>query len=342
MAYTAGLEIGERIGSGHFGQVHRAIDRAHGEVAVKVLGRTPEMTDEQWEVFKANHVGEAQHLSQAEHRHVAKVHYVVDGDGGNSVVICMAFCPGGSLEIPYERGPMPLPDVKRAATQVLHGLGALHRRGMLHRDIKPANILIDAEGVAQLGDFGLVTDDLLLGYGSQVGYSDHIAYEVWHEAGTSARSDIWALGMTLFRLLHGKDWYGEAERPRDVVRHGGFADTLVWLPHIPKDWRRFLRKMLADDTDKRSQNTQQVLNGLAPLTTEPAWQTTVTDKLVSWERTREDRRVKSEWERISARKHRWRAWSEPIGPGRDRTLAGSGGIVGRRDAERGLCEFLTR
>jgi serine/threonine protein kinase len=83
---------------------------------------------------------------------------------------------------------MALPGVKRTAKQVLHGLGALHHRGMIHRDIKPANILIDAQGVAQLGDFGLVTDDLVLGYGSQAGYSDHIAYEVWHGAGTSAKT----------------------------------------------------------------------------------------------------------------------------------------------------------
>lgn len=339
--YTSTLEIGEKIGNGHFGQVHRAQDRAHGNVAVKVLKRGATMNDEQWALYKEGHLGEAQNLSKAEHRNVAKVHYVVEGDGGDSVVICMAFCPGGSLQDQFETGPMTLPDVKRVATQVTHGLGALHRRGMLHRDIKPANILIDAQGVAQLGDFGLVTDDLLLGYGSQAGYSDHIAHEVWNGGGTSAKTDIWALGMTIYRLLHGECWYNEAERPAEVVRGGGFVDTLRWLPHIPKDWRRCVRKMLVDDPAKRYQDAQQVLNGLAPLSVDPAWTISVRSEVINWERIRGDRRLRAEWERISERKHRWRAWSEPLADGRERTFAGSDGVVGRRDAESGLRKFLT-
>lgn len=338
--YTSRLDIGDELGNGHFGQVHRAQDQAHGEVAVKVLTRGETMTDAQWAVYKEGHLEEAQNLSKAEHRNVAKVHYVVEGDGGDSVVICMAFCPGGSLQDQFEAGPMALPDVKRVATQVTHGLGALHQRGMLHRDIKPANILVDAQGVAQLGDFGLVTDDLLLGYGSQAGYSDHIAYEVWNGSGTSAKSDIWALGMTLYRLIHGQSWYEEGERPADIVADGGFVETLRWLPHVPKDWRRFIRKMLVDDPAKRYQNAQQVLNGIAPLTVDPAWQASVSPEVVAWERTKGNRRLRAEWERISARKHRWRAWSEPIGNGRERTFADSGGVVGRRDAEAGLRDFL--
>ncbi len=286
------------------------------------------------------HLGEAQNLARAEHRNVVKVHYVVEGDGGNSVLICMAFCPGGSLQDYFEADPMPLPDVKRVATQVLHGLAALHHRGMLHRDIKPANILIDAQGVAQLGDFGLVTDDLILGYGSQAGYSDHIAYEVWHGSGTSAKSDIWALGMTLYRLLHGETWYSDGARPRSEVKGGGFANGLRWLPHVPSDWRRVVRKMLADDSAKRYQNAQQALNGIASLCVEPAWQAEVTPNLVEWHMTKGKRKLRAEWERLSERKHRWRAWSEPIGRGQKRSLGGSDGKIGRHDAEAGLRNFL--
>lgn len=338
--YTSGLKVGKKIGNGHFGQVHEAVDPAHGDVAVKILRRGVTLNDAQWANYKDEHLGEAKNLSRAEHRNVVKVHYVVEGDGGDSVAICMAFCPGGSLQDQFERSPMPLPGVKRVATQVLHGLGALHQRGMIHRDIKPANILIDAQGVAQLGDFGLVTDDLVLGYGSQAGYSDHIAYEVWHGAGTSAKTDVWALGMTLYRLLHGEIWYKESPDPRDVIRDGGFADSLHWLPHVPKDWRRVIRKMLADDPAKRYQSAQQVLNGVASLSIEPAWETDVTPNLIEWNRVKGQRRLRAEWERLSDRKHRWRAWSEPLGRGRDRNFGGSDGIVGRRQAESNLRDFL--
>ncbi|MCD1622904.1 serine/threonine-protein kinase [Citromicrobium bathyomarinum] len=338
--FTSGVKVGRKIGNGHFGQVHEALDPAHGDVAVKILRRGVTLDDANWANYKEFHLGEAKRLSRAEHRNVVKVHYVVEGDGGDSVAICMAFCPGGSLQEQFERGPMTLSEVKRVGTQVLHGLGALHQRGMLHRDIKPANILIDADAVAQLGDFGLVTDDLVLGYGSQAGYSDHIAYEVWNGVGTSAKSDIWALGMTLYRLLHGKTWYDESPDPRDLVRHGGFADTLRWLPHVPKDWRRVIRKMLADDTAKRFQSAQQALNGIAPLSVEPAWETKVADDLIEWQRTKGQRRLRVEWKRLSARKHEWRAWSEPLKLGRDRSLGQSKGIVGRHKAETDLRDFL--
>jgi len=338
--YTSGLKVGKKIGNGHFGQVHEAVDPAHGEVAVKVLQRAAWMTDAQWATYKSEHLGEAQNLSRAEHRNVVKVHSVVEGDSGDSVVICMAFCPGGSLQDHFETGPTSLPAVKKVATQVLHGLGALHQRGMIHRDIKPANILIDGKGVAQLGDFGLVTDDLVFGYASDAGYLDHLAYEVWQGSGTSVRSDIWAVGMTIYRLLHGKAWYDEAARPQDLVKDGNYADKLKWLPHIPKDWRRVIRKMLVDDPARRYQNVQQALNGVAPLCVEPAWDVTVGHDRIEWRRISGSRRILAEWERISDRKHRWRVWSEPVGSGRSRTLGGSTALTSRRDAEEGLRELL--
>jgi serine/threonine-protein kinase len=227
---------------------------------------------------------------------------------------------------------MTLPAVRKAGTEVLMGLNALHSRQMLHRDIKPGNLLIDAVGVAQIGDFGLVTDDHILGYGSQAGYSDHIAYEVWQGAGTSARSDIWAFGMTLYRLLHGKAWYEEAPAPQMVTPHGGLADSLKWLPHVPKSWRRVIRKMLNDDPAARYQTGGQALEALSRLPVTPVWAVTVTAHLVRWEQSLKTRRIVVEWKRYSQRKHEWSVWSEPLGNGRKMTLGGSGEIISGRQA----------
>jgi serine/threonine-protein kinase len=211
---------------------------------------------------------------------------------------------------------------------------------MLHRDIKPANILLDAQGVARLGDFGLVTDELVLGYGSQAGYFDHIAYEVWQGSGTSVKSDLWALGMTLYRLIHGKSWYEESRSPREVVRDGGFAKSLQWLPHVPKAWRREIRKMLCDNPTDRHQNAHQVLKGIADLEVEPEWTVEVSADEIKWQQRKTKRQVNVIWERISKRKHKWRAWSEPLGPGRSKSLAGSDGEVGKREALSGLQKFF--
>lgn len=276
------LLLHEKLGHGHFGTVYRGMDSVHGQVAVKVLTRRPEYNDQQWNRFKRGFLSEAQTLSKASHRNVVQVHHITEMPDGDSIYLCMAYCPGGSLQRLFELGPMTLSAVRKAGTEVLMGLGALHARGMLHRDIKPGNILIDAAGVSQLGDFGLVTDDLLLGYGSIAGYSDHIAIEVWRNNLTSAKSDIWALGMTLFRLLHGKSWYEQAPCPRDIIQAGGFAGTLRWLPHIPKIWRRVIRKMMADDTAARYQSCSQALGALSRLPVSPEWTTIVAPELICW------------------------------------------------------------
>lgn len=212
------------------------------------------------------------------------------------------------------------------------GLAALHARKMLHRDLKPGNILIDAAGVAQIGDFGLVTDKLLLGYASQAGYNDHIAHEVWLGKGTSIKSDVWAFGMTLYRLIHGKLWYEESVEPKAIIKNGGFADTLKWLPHVPKAWRRVIRKMMNDDTASRYQTAGQALGGLSRLPVSPIWSVSVAPDVVRWEQTAKARRIVVEWRRHSPRKHEWTAWSEPLGKGRKMTLGGSGGVVGSRQA----------
>jgi eukaryotic-like serine/threonine-protein kinase len=326
------LDVGAKLGNGHFGEVFLGIDGVHGKVAVKVLARKPTQNGAEWLRFKAGFLAEAQHLSKARHRNVVQVYHIEELPDGESIRFCMAYCPGGSLQQNFDVGPMSLLAVRKVATEVSLGLDALHARAMLHRDIKPGNILIDGAGVAQLGDFGLVTDDLIMGYGSQAGYTDHIAYEVWLGNGTSVKTDIWAFGMTLFRLLHGKVWYEEGSSPRDIVCDGGFADTLHWLPHIPRAWRRTIRKMLNDDPNLRYQSAGQVLNALSTLPT-PNWSTSVTPNLIRWEQASTERRKIVEWSRLSPRKHEWKAWSEPIGKaGRKMSLGGSCGIIPKAQA----------
>ena len=116
-------------------------------------------------------------------------------------------------------------------------LGGSPRTRTTHRDIKPANILLNSRATTFIGDFGLVTDRNRFRIRREAGYYDHLAYEIWHGKGTSVRSDVWAFGATLFRLLHGKQWYEEMPSPKNVIGYGGFADGLKWLPHIPKKWR---------------------------------------------------------------------------------------------------------
>jgi serine/threonine-protein kinase len=333
------LKIGKRLGSGSFGTVYLGEDEAHGTVAVKKLARKSHWPDPVWDAWRARYLAEAKSLSKAADDHVVKVHHVVGSDDGETVYICMAFCPGGSLQSAFENGPLPLPAVRNFGTDVLMGLAALHARGMLHRDIKPANILLDAQNRALIGDFGLVTDDIVFGYASDAGYYDHWAYEVWHGKGTSERTDIWAVGATLYRLLHAQLWYEESPDPKGLVKHGGFADGLKWLPHIPRKWRRVIRQMMEDNSKKRYQTANQALSALSRLPISPAWETTVGSDMVRWTMISGNRLRVVEWKRVP-RHHEWMAWSEPLGKGQKKKLGGSGGTVSASKAASQLEKFL--
>lgn len=336
----SGLELFQPIGRGHFGEVWLGRDDVHGQVAVKVFTRTADETDAEWERRREGLLAEAQRLSRAQHANVVGVYHLVRAADGRSVQMCMEFCSGGSLQGPFDRGPMPIDAVREIGMQITLGLQSLHARGMLHRDIKPANILIDDHGVAMLGDFGLVTDEIILGYASRVGYVDHLAYEVIKGEGTSVQSDIWALGMTLYRLLHGKAWYEASPPPGERIGAGGFARSLSWLPHIPKKWRRAIRAMLADSRDARPRSAEQVFQLLGDLPVEPAWSCTVNPRLIEWRRRAGTRMQIVEWQVHSAKRHEWSAVSEPVGAGRSRRLDGSDGEVGRTAAVAGLEAFF--
>lgn len=324
-ALRSNLRLFAEIGRGFFGTVHLGEDDVHGQVAVKVLERLPGEADADWRGRKAGLLQEARNLSRATHRNVVPVHYLNEAEYDDRILFCMKFCSGGSLQRPFERGPMPIDAVRDIGLEVAMGLHALHAQGMIHRDIKPANILVDEFGVARLGDFGLVTDALVLGYAAQAGYMDHLAYEVWHGSGTSVQSDIWALGMTLYRLLHGQQWYASSPAPRSVIADGGFAGRLTWLPHVPARWRRTLRAMMADDRAGRPESADQVWRLLGELPVAPTWSCATEPGRVRWERASGSRLIRAEWTWRSAGDQAWEAWSEPLGEGRRRRLGGSTG-----------------
>ena len=325
---VTGLEIGALLGAGHYGEVYLAKDPVHGQVAAKVMSRLPGEPDHKWHPRRNGLLQEAQRLSAATHRNVVQVYGCMAAQDGESICFTMKLCPGGSLQKAFDHGPTKLSGVRKVATEVTFGLQALHQRGMLHRDIKPANILLDADGIALLGDFGWVTDEIFMGYARAGGYLDHLAYEAWSSGVASVKTDVWALGMTLYRLLHGKSWYERQGTPRYEIGKGGFVNSLEWLPHVPSKWRRVIRQMMSDDPAARYQNCEQLLAAFADLPIEADWDCFVSDDVIAWSRQQQKRIHKVEWIRHSARKHEWRAWTEPVGNGRQKAMGGSSGRIG--------------
>ncbi|MDA0866852.1 MAG: serine/threonine-protein kinase [Cyanobacteria bacterium] len=334
------LKLLQKIGSGHFGEVYLGQDHVLGRVAVKVLRKTSQETEAEWRARKSGLLQEGRHLKSAEHERVVRVFQVLESDTEDAIHMVMEFCGNGSLQSKFEQGPLELAELRDILTDAALGLQTVHSRGMLHRDIKPANLLIDENGHAKLADFGLVTDNLLLGYASAVGYSDHLAKEVFEDGLTSIKSDIWAFGMTAYRLLHGLAFYSELPQPRHLIERGRYALKLPWLPHIPDRWRRFIRQAMHDDPSCRLQNSFEILQALEKLPIEPNWKCTYSQLQTIWTRTRGDRKIEVVCLKHSPRRYEWKAQSLPLNNGKKRNLGGSNGCVGKTKTMRQLDDFF--
>ena len=123
--------------------------------------------------------------------------------------------------------------------QVAEALEYAHRQGTLHRDIKPSNLLLDGQGTVWVADFGLakVSDsDDLTHPGDIVGTVRYMAPERF-EGRCDARSDVYALGLTLYELLARRPAFDKADRA-ELVRQVTAAEPprLRTLdPTIPRD-----------------------------------------------------------------------------------------------------------
>jgi serine/threonine-protein kinase len=352
------LDLLEEIGSGGFGTVYRARLRPHDEVAAKVLDRD-DMEDwfdiDDWDTLKDHLFKEADNLKAAEHDHVVRVHSVHYDEDKSAFYIVTELCDG-SVDGEIANGPLRLDRAHQVVRDSLLGLEALHTRGMVHRDLKPGNLLLKGNA-AKLSDFGLVTDRLILGYASRQGYTDHLAPEVFDVSVTSPKTDVWAMGMTAFRMLNGLPWYEEEmlrlgvdrsdplaakDAVEELVTSGRFSARLQWMPHVPRSWRRFVNKALHHNSAHRYSDGGEMLSAMerADLPTRPSWECRHEVSAVTWTRQRGNRVDEVVWTRHSARRHEFVARSAPkTGTGLTRTLSAHG-VCSRSEIVQALENFF--
>jgi tetratricopeptide (TPR) repeat protein len=194
--------IEERLGQGGMGVVYRATDqRLHRTVALKLL-RTESPDDPR---AKERLLAEARATASLDHVNICTVFEVGETDD-QLPFIAMAFYPGETLEQVLRRGPLPVAVAVDYAMQIARGLAAAHQRGIVHRDVKPANVIVTADGVLKLLDFGIARH---LGLGaSQEGVTPGTIAYMSPEQVTSRtvdqRSDLWALGIVLYEMCTGE------------------------------------------------------------------------------------------------------------------------------------------
>lgn len=122
---------------------------------------------------------------------------------------------GFSLEERLRSGPLPISEALHYVDQVLSALAFAHACGVVHRDIKPANILIAAEGIVKLTDFGIAraaSDRKLTHTGFALGSLPYMSPEQIQSETVDARSDIYSLGVTCYEAITGiRPFQGENE-----------------------------------------------------------------------------------------------------------------------------------
>lgn len=197
-----GYGIESLIGSGGMGAVYKARQlRLNRDVAIKVL---PAELAEDVE-FVQRFEREAQTLAGLNHPGIVAIHDSGKTASGHLYFV-MEFVNGTNLQQLIQTGGLSPPQTLEITIQVCEALHYAHQHGVIHRDIKPANVLVTTEGRAKLADFGLarplgaMPEGTLTSPSRVVGSPHYMAPEQW-QGKADCRSDIYALGITLYEML---------------------------------------------------------------------------------------------------------------------------------------------
>src|ERR1017187_1795295 len=199
------FSIVRTLGRGGMGVVYEAQDLDSGrQVALKVLSQALESPK-----ARKRFLHEGQLAASINHPNCVYIFGTEEIDGIS--VISMELASSGTLQdMVKDHGPMPAPKAVDAILQIIAGLEAAASEDVLHRDVKPANCFVSADGTIKVGDFGLSISAStrnasdLISRGSFVGTPSCCAPEQLRGEKSSVRSDIYAVGVTLYYLLTGK------------------------------------------------------------------------------------------------------------------------------------------
>ncbi len=262
---VSGYRILGTLGMGGMSTVYRAIQLSmEREVALKVLDQQgpPDPT------YTERFLLEARSAGRISHPNVVTC-YDVGVHHGSRLYMALELVTGGDSTQLADKHGGRLPE--RIALGILRdsarGLGAIHANGLIHRDIKPANLFIAADGSAKLGDLGLVRNTSGSGkyptlVGIAVGTPAFMSPEQSQGAkGLDIRSDIYALGASVFALLAGRPPF-EADSVFDLVQlivGSPTPDIRALRPEVSPVTAAVLLKAMHKDRASRYQTPLELL-----------------------------------------------------------------------------------
>ena len=260
-----------KLGQGGMGTVYEA---QHGEtgrsVALKLLSPEVRGTEEMVMRFQR----ESQIAASINHPRSTFVFESGDHDG--QLYITMELMGGGTLkDVVAKEGPLPLNQAVDYVLDIIDGLLVAHNAGIVHRDLKPSNSFVDHDGRIKVGDFGLAKsflgDSSLTQTGTFMGTPQYAAPEQIRNADVDERTDIYALGGTLFYLLTGRAPF--VGNPAQVI--SSIASDIpprisTIIKGVPRPVEKLIAQALEKDPDRRPFNLNVVRDALLPFSTRGA------------------------------------------------------------------------
>ncbi len=209
MAIMEGQQLGayqllQQMGSGGMATVYKAWHaRLDRHVAIKVMHES----FLQDSGFLARFEREAQIVARLEHPNIIPVYDFAEAEGRPYLV--MKFIEGETLKAKLNRGAPTLDDVRRLLPPIADALDYAHRQGILHRDIKPSNILLDAQGMPYLSDFGLARiaqlGESTLSQDVVLGTPQYISPEqAMGRRDLTPATDLYSFGVVIYEMLVGR------------------------------------------------------------------------------------------------------------------------------------------
>jgi len=258
----AGFELLEKIGEGAMGVVYKArqtsMDRV---VALKILSpRLARSTR-----YVARFQREAKAAARLSHPHIVTGIDVGEYQGYH--YFAMEFVTGRTVQdILDEKGGIPEKRTIEICSQIGDALSHAWDRGLVHRDIKPGNIVIAPDGSAKITDFGLakytLDDDVALtDTGTTLGTAYYLSPEQARgESTIDTRSDIYALGASMFHMLTGQPPY-QGTPVAVMTQHvsAPLPDPKQFKPELSNEICDVIRMMMAKDRRDRYRTPDELV-----------------------------------------------------------------------------------
>lgn len=246
-------ELIEELGRGGMGIVYRARQQdTHREVALKVLdaGFTPPgEADERF-------LREARVVASLDHPGLVRLYE--GGSAGGHRYFAMELIAGRTLETVAREGPLPAAVAARWVLEVARAIAYAHEQRVVHRDLKPSNIIVDPRGRPRVTDFGLarrLDAPALTATRQTLGTPAYMAPEQVRGAPAplDPRSDLFALGAILYRLVAGRPPF-QGETVEAVLLQVLETEPIPLRrlnPLVPPDLEAICQKCLEKHPDRR-------------------------------------------------------------------------------------------